>query len=50
MYALPNGICGINLAVEITLGTILSMCNANKISYEHEHNNIYLEVFGGINL
>jgi hypothetical protein len=50
MSALPNGICGINLAVEITLGTILSMCNANKISYGHEHNNLYLEVFGGINL
>lgn len=47
MSALPNDRCGINLAV---VCTILSIYDANRISYGHDHNNLYFEVFGDVNL
>jgi hypothetical protein len=48
--SLPDGRCGLNLSVEITKSTIISMFNANKISYGHDHNNFCFGVFGSVNI
>lgn len=50
MFAVPSGRCGIDFSVEITMSTIFSTCDANKISRGHDHNKLSFGVFGSVNL